>query len=117
MTGRMDDAELQQVMAAAAALTYVPVFEGFGIPILEAFQSGIPVITSNVTSMPEVAGDAAILVDPFDPDAIAQAMESLVKDPQHASELIRRGHARANDFSWDRSAGLLWQCIERALQN
>ena len=74
-SGRLNAEELAQVLGASLALTYVSYFEGFGIPIVEAFRCGVPVITSNVTSMPEVAGEAALLVDPFQADSIARAMK------------------------------------------
>lgn len=117
LTGRLSDEALHAVVGAAMALTYVPVFEGFGIPILEAFNAGVPVITSNVTSMPEVAADAAILVDPFDPTAISKAMQLVTEDRSLAKRMVQRGHERAMDFSWDRSAGLLWNCIEKTMRS
>jgi len=70
-SGRLNADELVQVLGASPCFTYVSYFEGFGIPIVEAFRCGVPVITSNVTSMPEVAGDAALFVDPFQPVSIA----------------------------------------------
>ena len=79
-TGRLPIEELCRATASALAMTYVSYFEGFGIPILEAFAAGVPVITSNVTSMPEVAGDAAMLVDPFDVNEIADAMKKIAGD-------------------------------------
>ena len=78
--GRLADQELSRVLAAATALTYLPYFEGFGIPILEAFNCGVPVITSTVTSMPEVADDAAILCHPENVKEIAETMQKLALD-------------------------------------
>jgi len=106
--GRLGLDKLTPLVAAAEALTFVSWFEGFGIPILEAFQSGTPVITSNVTSMPEVAGEAALLVDPFKPDDIANAMKKVVTDNALKQELIIKGIKRAKDFSWDQTAQKLW---------
>jgi len=115
-TGRLQTDHLRLVLGAATGLTYVSYFEGFGIPIVEAFRCGTPVITSNVTSMPEVAGDAAILVDPFDPESIALAMYKLYQYETMRSELILRGHQRQDLFTWQRTADRLWESIERAVQ-
>ena len=78
-------------MGSALALTFTPFFEGFGIPITEAFRAGIPVITSNLTAMPEVAGQAAVLVNPFDPKEIAQAMKKITFVPDLRRELVEKG--------------------------
>lgn len=101
--GHLQMKELQQVTAAALASVYVSYFEGFGIPIVEAYKCDVPVITSNVTSMPEVAGDAALLIDPFNIESIAGALE-LVMDENVRTALIEKGRARRNDFSWDKAA-------------
>lgn len=112
-TGRLPIEELCRATASALALTYVSYFEGFGIPILEAFAAGVPVITSNVTSMPEVAGDAAILVDPFDVKEIADAMKKIAGDESLREDLIQKGFQRCKAFSWDLSAQHLWRSIEK----
>lgn len=109
--GRLKDENLYKAMGAAYALTYVPYFEGFGIPIVEAMQCNVPVITSNVTSMPEVAGDAALLADPFSVDSITQAMLALDKDKALYNSLAEKGKARCELYSWDRTAALLWESI------
>jgi glycosyltransferase involved in cell wall biosynthesis len=109
--GRLDFNELTRVLGAALALTYVSYFEGFGIPIVEAFYAGTPVITSNVTSMPEVAGDAALLVDPFSVDSILQAMQQIANDEVLRESLIKKGSERAKMFTWQKSADLLWDSI------
>lgn len=114
--GRMQADELHHLLSAAFALTFVPFFEGFGIPVLEAFQCGTPVITSNITSLPEVAGDAALLADPYSPEQIAQAMMQLVNDENLRHQLIQKGKIRALNFSWDKTADILWNCIEKALK-
>ena len=116
-SGRLNADELMQVLGASLALTYVSYFEGFGIPIVEAFRCGIPVITSNVTSMPEVAGDAALLVDPFQPVSIAGAMKKLAEDESLQNDLIQKGQARKNEFTWQRTADLLWESIEKAIKS
>lgn len=112
-TGRLCPEDLKNVLGAALAMTYVPYFEGFGIPILEAMNCDIPVITSNVTSMPEIAKDAALLVDPFSIDAIANAMLTLYNDSTARNDLIIKGRARKLDFSWSKTSDALWESIER----
>lgn len=114
-TGRLTISEIRNVMASSLALTYVSYFEGFGIPIIEAFRCGIPVITSNVTSMPEIAGDAALKIDPFNPSAIAEAMMKIDCDADLRETLIKRGFQRAQEFTWDKSADRLWKAIERII--
>jgi glycosyltransferase involved in cell wall biosynthesis len=114
-TGRLSDEDLQKALGAAYALSFVPIFEGFGLPIVEAMQSGVPVICSNVTSMPEVAGNAALIVDPFQVESIANGMEQLYKDEGLRIRLIELGHIQKKKFSWTRTAGLLWDCIKQAV--
>ncbi len=106
--------DLRQLYSASKALVFVPYFEGFGIPILEAFNCDTAVITSNVTSMPEVAGDAALQVDPFNVHEIAHAMEQLSNDMQLRNQLIEKGRQRRKLFSWDITAEKLWECIMKA---
>ncbi len=91
-------------VAASEALLYISLFEGFGIPILEGFSAGVPVITSNLSSMPEVGGDAAILVNPSDPKEIAEAMFAMTKHDEKREARIQKGFLRLNNFSWDASA-------------
>jgi len=114
-TGRVTDDELASLMASALALTYVSYFEGFGIPILEAFHCDTPVITSNVTSMPEVAGNAAVLIDPFSITAIADAMQKMSSDSGFREKLIVEGRLQREQFSWERTAEKLWECVERTI--
>jgi glycosyltransferase involved in cell wall biosynthesis len=116
-SGRLNGDELVQVLGSSLALTYVSYFEGFGIPIAEAFRCGVPVITSNVTSMPEVAGNAALLVDPFQPSSIASAMKSVAEDTTVRQDLIRKGLERKDEFTWQRTADLLWISIENAIKS
>lgn len=116
-TGRLDTQELNKVLGSALALTYVSYFEGFGIPIVEAFYCNTPVITSNVTSMPEVAGDAALLINPFSPNAIAEAMQGIASSETLRQDLIKKGQDRRQKFSWQQTADRLWGTIERVLES
>lgn len=116
-TGRLNETQLSAIMASALANLYISYFEGFGIPIIEAFRSGVPVITSNVTSMPEVAGDAALLVNPFDEQEIADAMKTISSDEIVRSQLIEKGFEQAKKFSWDISAEKLWNSILKSLES
>ena len=111
-TGRLSAEDLHLVTASALASVYVSYFEGFGIPIVEAFKCDTPVITSNVTSMPEVAADAALLVDPFDVNSISKAMKKILDDEVRQG-LIEKGRIRCQDFSWDKAAEGWWKCIEK----
>ena len=115
-TGRLPVEQLSKIMASAFALVYVPYFEGFGIPIVEAMQCEVPVITSNITSMPEVSGDSALLVDPFSVESISNGMLSIYKDENLRNSLIEKGRKRKLDFSWDKTADALWECIEKTLK-
>lgn len=116
-TGWLPQNELAKLLASALALTYVSYFEGFGIPIIEAMNCDVPVITSNITSMPEVAGDAALLTDPFQPESIKNAMLQIYNDQKLRNELILKGQIQRNKFSWDKTADLLWQSIEKTINS
>jgi glycosyltransferase involved in cell wall biosynthesis len=102
--GYIEDADLPALLSGALAFVFPSLYEGFGIPVLEAGACGVPVITSNTSSLPEVAGDAALLVDPHDVDAIAEAMNRLVTDAALRAELSRRGLANVQRFSWEKCA-------------
>ena len=108
----MNAQQLAQAIGAADALLYVSTFEGFGIPILEAMKCGVPVITSDVSSMPEVAGNAALLCSPFKSDSISEQMKRLVHEPNLSNSLIEKGLLRAKGFSWDKTSELLWKSLE-----
>ena len=114
--GRISSEDMKNVMGSALALTYVSYFEGFGIPIVEAFRCGTPVITSNRTSMPEVGGNAVLLIDPFNPQEIATAMSRVTEDESLRSSLIRDGFERAKIFTWEKSSERLWKCVEKVLK-
>ena len=91
-------------------------YEGFGLPPLEAMASGTPVITSNVSSLPEVVGDAALMIDPYEPGAIADAMQRVLTDAGLRADLSRRGLARAREFSWERSIGRVREIYAEVMQ-
>ncbi|HEX6974380.1 MAG TPA: glycosyltransferase family 1 protein [Vicinamibacterales bacterium] len=101
--GFVSDQTLAALYRLAAVFVFPSLYEGFGLPPLEAMASGTPVITSNVSSLPEVVGDAAILIDPYEPDAIADAMRRVLTDPSLRTSLSERGLARVREFSWERS--------------
>jgi glycosyltransferase involved in cell wall biosynthesis len=110
-TGHLQREELNSALASALALAYVSYFEGFGIPLVEAMRSGIPVLTSNKTSLPEVAGDAALLCDPFSIAAITEGLLKMANDGNLRKDLIEKGFKRAENFSWDKTADVLWNSI------
>jgi glycosyltransferase involved in cell wall biosynthesis len=116
-TGRLQPEDLSMVVSASYALTYVSFFEGFGIPIVEAFNAETAVITSNVTSMPEIAGDAALLIHPFQPTSIADAMKKLTLDADLRQSLIDKGSIRRKDFSWDNTAKNLWKSALKVIES
>ena len=102
--GYIDNRDLPAVMAEARIFLYTSRRESFGIPILEAMASATPVVTANVTSMPEVAGDAAYLVDPYDVSSMADGIQRVLADEALAKELVEKGFERIQSFSWERSA-------------
>lgn len=103
-TGYVADADLPALLAGALAFVFPSLYEGFGIPVLEAMACGAPVITSTISSLPEVAGDAALLVDPLDPHAIAAAIMRVHDDAALRADLRQRGLARARQFTWEACA-------------
>jgi len=115
-TGRVPTSELHDIFGGALALTFVPFFEGFGIPVVEAMSAGIPVICSNTTSIPEVGGNAVLYADPLKIDQITDAMLKIEKDAELRQELIQKGFIQKDKFSWDETARLLWMSVEKALQ-
>ncbi|MBW7845857.1 MAG: glycosyltransferase family 4 protein, partial [Bacteroidia bacterium] len=115
-TGRLNEEELNKVTASAFAMVYIPLFEGFGLPIVEAMACDVPIICSNVTSMPEVAGDAAILVSPNDINEISQAMINLTENTDLYQQKKLASAVRKKDFSWDIAAAKMWNTIEQTLE-
>lgn len=117
LTNRLNDQDLALVLGAAKAMTFVPYYEGFGIPLVEAMEAEVPVICSNTTSLPEVAGDACLLVDPLNIVAIKNEMLRLDKDENLRKELIEKGKIQKQKFSWDKSADLLWESIQKTIND
>ena len=103
-TGFVPDEDLRVLYSGAKAFIFPSLREGFGIPVLEAMQCGTPTITSNVTSLPEIAGDAAILINPLDSDELCQAMLTLLSDQDLRDQLKHKGIERAKQFSWEKCA-------------
>ena len=114
LTGYVPEAELVNIIGAAYGMLYPSLFEGFGVPVLEAMQCEIPVITSANSSMSEIAGEAALYADANDHTDIAEKMMLLYKDERLRKELITKGSKTALQYNWERTADLLWQCIMKA---
>lgn len=116
-TGRVSEDDLAGLYAAALATVYVPFFEGFGLPVVEAQASGCPVLTSNLSSLPEVAGGAAgaLLCDPNAPADIAEGLTQLSQDAALRARLQAAGLANVARFAWARSAAVLWQAVQEAI--
>jgi alpha-1,3-rhamnosyl/mannosyltransferase len=113
LLGHVSDEALPALYAGAAMLAYPSLYEGFGLPPLEAMASGVPVAVSNRASLPEVVGDAGILVDPHDVEELTSAMLRTVEDTRFADDLKMRGIARAKTFTWERCAALTMESWDR----
>jgi glycosyltransferase involved in cell wall biosynthesis len=111
LTGYLPESELAALTGAAYAMVYPSFFEGFGVPVLEALQSGVPVITSAHSAMQEVAGDAALYADATLPDEIGDKMMLLYKDEKLREQLIIKGLQKSQEYSWQKTSTLLWQSI------
>lgn len=116
MTGYTDDQKLAQLIGAAYAMVYPSLFEGFGMPVVEAMQAGVPVITSKGSAMQEIGGDAALYADPNDHKDIADKMMRVYKDEALRDRLIQAGLEKAAEYNWDRSAEMLWENILKAVR-
>lgn len=112
--GRITDAELPALYRSALGVVFVSLYEGFGLPVVEAMASGTPVLTSSTTSLPEVSGDAALLVDPCSVSEIAHGIEQLLTDDSLRATLRKRGLERAKAFSWDTSASRVREVLHQA---
>lgn len=115
-TGRLNVEDLHNVLASAIALVYIPFFEGFGIPLVEAMYAETALISGNLTSLPEVVGDAALLCSPDNHRQVAEYMSELINNPDLRDSLIEKGRTQRQKFSWDKSADRLWECIDKAIK-
>ena len=111
----IEEEMLPRYYKGAIATTMATLYEGFGLPIIESMAVGTPVITSNVTSMPEIAGDAALLVDPYSVDSIANGMKMVFEDSDLRSDLSAKGLERAKDFSWDKTRQLFDEAVNKVI--
>lgn len=115
MLGYLSEDELVKLTGSAYASVYPSLLEGFGVPVIEAMKCGVPVITSSHSPMQEIAGDAALYADANNPEAIAEQMMRIYKDEQLRNDLVKKGHEIAKGYSWQRTAELLWQSIQKAV--
>lgn len=113
--GRLEAEELQEALGSALALTFVPWFEGFGIPVLEAMYAGVPVLTSTETSLPEVGGDAVLYAHPGSIDEISDKLEVLAENHELREKLINAGNEQMKKFSWDQTAANVWSCLSTVI--
>lgn len=113
-TGRLPSEEIPSFYRGALAVAYVSLFEGFGLPIVEAYACGVPILTSNVSAMPEVAGEGALLVNPESVEEITAGLDRITSDRDMREHLIASGRRRRNDFDWDTSSRRVWQLIRNA---
>jgi glycosyltransferase involved in cell wall biosynthesis len=111
-SGFVDDAALVQLYRCALLVAFVSLYEGFGLPIVEGMASGVPVLTSNTSSMSEIAGDAALIIDPYSVDAIADGLEQLSFDSGMRQHYIQRGTERVRRFDWDSAANKVWTILD-----
>lgn len=116
LLGDVSPADLKVLYRGAHVFVYPSLYEGFGMPVLEAMASGAPVITSNTSSLPEVTGEAAITVDPTDSSALAAALRGILNDERLRTGLRARGLARAAEFTWERTADGMTQVFRDALE-
>ncbi|MEM1215675.1 MAG: glycosyltransferase family 1 protein, partial [Bacteroidota bacterium] len=116
LLGFVADADLPKLLGAALALTYVSLFEGFGVPVLEAMQAKVPVLTANRSSLPEVAGDAALLVDPTQVEEIATALQQLWESATLRQELIAKGEQQHRRYTWEKAADVVNAAVSHALR-
>ena len=112
LPGYVADADLPALLSGATAFLFPSLYEGFGLPVIEAMACGVPVVCSNVSSLPEVAGDAALLVDPLDTGAWSSAMERVSNDERLRRDLVERGRRQITRFSWGRCAGEVLELLE-----
>lgn len=115
-TGHVQSDELNEIYGAGLALVFPSYFEGFGIPLVEAMKCELPIVSSNATCLPEIAGDAAIYFDPFSVEDIANSLIKISQDKALRTKLIENGKQRSNLFSWDKTANICWEAIEEVVK-
>jgi len=113
LLGYQSDDQLTQLLAGAKAMVYIPLFEGFGLPVLEAFQNNLPLICANNSSLPEVADDAALMVDANSIEEIVKAMAIVFDKPEYIQKMLVKGKQQVAQFSWDKAAKETWQILKR----
>ena len=116
-TGPLEPEILKNIMGSALALTFVSYFEGFGIPLIEAMNAGVPVIASSTSSLPEIAADAAIYVNPYNTSSICNAMVKIFTDENLRKVLIDKGHQQKLRFNWDTSAKQIWNIMQTMIMS
>jgi len=115
--GRVEDTQLLDIYQQAFALVFVPLYEGFGIPLLEAMAAQIPIIASHTSSLPEIAKKAALYVSPTNTKSIAEAMQKLANDKLKYKQMVEYGTQRLKNFSWDKSAEIIWEVLVKTHQD
>ena len=115
-TGRLGTDELSKIVATSESLVYIPHFEGFGIPLLEAMFAETAIICGDTTSLPEVVGDAALVCSPTDYEKVAENMSLIASNEKLRTYLIEKGRIQRQKFSWQITSELLWYCIEKAIE-
>lgn len=115
-TGHLPLKKLAKIMAGAEVFSFVSYFEGFGIPLVEAMQSGTPVLAGNLTALPEIGDDAVLYCDPMDMEDIYEKLHLLITDKNLQEKLKKKGLARAEQFSWDKTANDLWTSFEKMMK-
>jgi len=114
-TGELPQEDLVNIVGSCKALMFISLFEGFGIPLVEGMRAGVPVITSNISCMPEIAGDAALLVDPYSIESVCNAMIEISLNERLRNELIEKGLKHSQKYSWTNTANIVWSSIEKAV--
>ena len=115
--GRVADDEIPVILGSAKALCFTSLFEGFGLPIIEAMKASVPVITSSISSMPEIAKDGAIIVNPYDTHEITEALWKIEKNKKLIQKIVDKGNERVQLFKWEKSAEQTWRILKNSIKN